>query len=88
MFIFLMFCFSSHMECNGIAVWSDWYPLNSPRFLISTGPISPITVGEKINWDMYTRQGVYLFSNKCKTNEIKYSFSLNFSNGHINFKCD
>lgn len=78
----------SDMECNGIAVWSDWYPLNSPRFLISTGPISPITVGEKINWDMYTRQGVYLFSNKCKTNEIKYSFSLNFSNGHINFKCD
>ncbi|XP_055378509.1 protein arginine N-methyltransferase 7 [Condylostylus longicornis] len=47
-------------ECNGIVCWIDWYIDNKTnKGIISTGPTSPIQVGEYISWDMFTKQGVH-----------------------------
>lgn len=58
----------------------------SPKHTISTGPVTPIEIGQKINWDMYTRQGVYLFPNKVMKN-VNYEFKYDFSEGNITFNC-
>ncbi|KAJ8922336.1 hypothetical protein NQ315_004279 [Exocentrus adspersus] len=76
----------SDMVCNGIALWVDWHLDGSQKSIISTGPTTEVTVGEKINWDMYTRQGVYLMlskTGKC----IDYEFKYDFSEGNITFNC-
>ncbi|CAH0546347.1 unnamed protein product [Brassicogethes aeneus] len=77
-------CFqiSSDLECNGIAIWIDWVHDGS---VISTGPTEPIVVGEKIEWDIHTRQGVCLFPNTLKK-AINYDFKFDFISGNILFK--
>ncbi|XP_072401270.1 protein arginine N-methyltransferase 7 [Diabrotica undecimpunctata] len=81
------FNIKSDLVCNGIALWIDWYLTDSTKSSITTGPISPVVIGEKIDWDMHTRQGVSLFPGKLVT-QIDYSFSINFKEGNIIFKCN
>lgn len=53
---------SSH--CNGIALWVDWRLVDSdsPNYTVSTGPRSPVQIGNFIEWDFHTRQGVHLLT--------------------------
>ncbi|CAG9856165.1 unnamed protein product [Phyllotreta striolata] len=77
------FTIQSNLNCNGVALWTDWYLTDSNRLTITTGPVSPIKIGQKIDWDMYTRQGVYLFAEKSSSNEINYSFNLDLDKGNV-----
>ncbi|KAB7497129.1 Protein arginine N-methyltransferase 7, partial [Armadillidium nasatum] len=43
---------------NGMALWCDWH---FPEEVLSTGTTRPVSLGEQVQWDMNTRQGVYLF---------------------------
>ena len=51
--------FKTSGMCNGVAVWMDWQ-IDEVR-TVTTGPVAPVIPGQKIEWDMYTRQGVHLF---------------------------
>lgn len=75
-----------NQPCNGLALWVDWHLDDSPKGTVSTGPTEPIVVGKKIQWDMYTRQGVCLFPNKA-VQSLQYKFSFDFKDGNISFKC-
>ncbi|XP_066254433.1 protein arginine N-methyltransferase 7 [Euwallacea similis] len=70
--------------CNGIALWVNWNLDDTAKGTISTGPTQPIVVGQKVHWDIYTRQGVCLFSAK-QVKVLQFYFSFNFKEGNINF---
>lgn len=81
----LFFAFRN-LDCNGIALWVEWYLDNSPSNIINTGPLQTIEIGQKVQWDMYTRQGVILFPNKLM-NSVEYRFEMNIPKGTITFEC-
>ncbi|KAJ8943825.1 hypothetical protein NQ318_020897 [Aromia moschata] len=78
------FFLHGNLDCNGIALWVEWHLDGTPKNIISTGPVSAVEVGQKINWDMYTRQGVWLFPSKAVKN-IDYTFKFDFNEGSISF---
>jgi hypothetical protein len=84
---FILFKLStcSHGECNGIALWIEWLHEEGSQSVISSGPVSPPQVGQLIDWDVHTRQGVCLFSNRI-TSQINYVFKFDFNEGNITFK--
>lgn len=49
--------------CNGIAVWTDWHldDKATARSIVTSGPTSAtVTVGDIVDWDIHSRQGVHL----------------------------
>ncbi|XP_056630627.1 protein arginine N-methyltransferase 7 [Diorhabda sublineata] len=80
------FDLEGNLNCNGIALWTDWYFTDSPRHIITTGPVSPVKIGEKIDWYKHVRQGVCMFPS-TNSEQIKYSLNINLVNGSIGFKC-
>lgn len=64
----------------------EWYLDGSPTNVINTGPLQPFEIGEKVTWDMYTRQGVVLFPNKS-VNVVEYKFVLDIPKSEISFEC-
>ncbi|XP_065213490.1 protein arginine N-methyltransferase 7 [Planococcus citri] len=51
--------FETDATCNGVVLWVKW--ILSDDVSISTGPVQDVTVGEKVVWDMYSKQGIYFF---------------------------
>ena len=45
--------------CNGVALWVDW--VLDDEISVSGGPVAPVVVGENINWDINSKQGVFFF---------------------------
>ncbi|TRY61040.1 hypothetical protein TCAL_05739 [Tigriopus californicus] len=43
-------------DCNGMALWMEWHL--DDETTISNGPKEPVEVGDKVNWDMHSHQGV------------------------------
>lgn len=35
---------------------------DSPKSIVSSGPVEPIETGQYVKWDMFVRQGVHLMS--------------------------
>ncbi|XP_034477590.1 protein arginine N-methyltransferase 7 isoform X1 [Drosophila innubila] len=60
-------------ECNGIALWVDWQltAKNSPKSVVSTGPVEPVVPGQFVKWDMFVRQGVHFTNQKMSTKDAK-----------------
>ncbi|KAL3284416.1 hypothetical protein HHI36_018576 [Cryptolaemus montrouzieri] len=53
------FKLESNHPCNGIALWIEWEHLETgSNNIITTGPTVPPILGEKIAWDMNSRQGL------------------------------
>ncbi|CAG9561428.1 unnamed protein product [Danaus chrysippus] len=50
---------------NGFAIWSVWRVGGKP---ISSGPIDWPNVGQRVEWDMHTRQAVKIFKKTCSIN--------------------
>ncbi|XP_018319217.1 protein arginine N-methyltransferase 7 [Agrilus planipennis] len=73
-------------NCNGVAVWVDWFLDDSEKNIISTGPTIAPVVGKKITWDMHTRQGVCLLTDNEVRNSLNYSFIFDVIQGQINLK--
>lgn len=65
-------------------MWIDWRLDDNKNGILTTGPINPIKIGNKIQWDMYTRQGVVLFEGR--KNKINYKFEIDYNEGNINFQ--
>ncbi|EEZ99615.1 protein arginine N-methyltransferase 7 isoform X2 [Tribolium castaneum] len=76
---------SRHGSCNGIALWIEWLHEEGAKSVISSGPVIPPQVGQQIEWDVHTRQGVCLFADRA-TSHISYRFKFDFNEGNITFK--
>lgn len=62
----------------------DWiFESESKEVVIGTGPIIEPEIGDNIQWDFHTRQGVSLFQEKEGT--VHYSFRFVSDGGEINF---
>ncbi|CAH1124850.1 unnamed protein product [Ceutorhynchus assimilis] len=75
-----------NLPCNGLALWVEWSLDDTPKGTVTTGPTESIEIGKKIQWDMYTRQGVCLFTSKL-AQTLQYHFTFDFKDGNITFKC-
>lgn len=84
--LLIFFFFFNYREgtCNGIALWVD-YSLDS-EVEVSTGPTKEVIPGEQIEWDLHTRQGVFLLKDVKSLNKNDVLlWSLKFSDGAMSF---
>ena len=58
--------------CNGVALWVDW-ELNA-EISVSGGPIAPVVLGENIQWDINSKQGVYFLPTPVDVADSKTEF--------------
>ncbi|KAK3086794.1 hypothetical protein FSP39_023581 [Pinctada imbricata] len=81
-------------KCNGVALWAE-YDFGDEHF-ITTGPTTLPRLGEKIEWDFYSKQGVYLLKKDilCCDSTLDAAASLKIyvsflkETGDFNFKFD
>ncbi|KAH8298510.1 hypothetical protein KR044_008953 [Drosophila immigrans] len=67
--------------CNGIALWVDWQLAanDSPKSVVTTGPIEPVVPGQFIKWDMFVRQGVHFINQTEATTKESAKNRLDWS---------
>ena len=54
-------CIESVMgDANGMAFWMVWN-LDGVNSVTSGGPVSKVKVGENVDWDVHSKQGVMFF---------------------------
>ena len=65
--------------CNGVAIWMHWQL--SQDVFVSDGPTAPIVIGENIQWDLYSKQGVYFFKSPVGVadNKKKLHYQVNLT---------
>ena len=85
----LFFFYFRNATCNGIALWVKWILYDD--ITINTGPVEEVVVGEKVIWDMYSKQGVYFFKNIeniTLKNRLLYNIKFHVENAmfEYNFK--
>nr|XP_022342003.1 protein arginine N-methyltransferase 7-like [Crassostrea virginica] len=79
---------SLNEKCNGIVLWTEYQ--FTDQLKVSLGPREKVVVGEKVNWDFYSKQGIHLLTNKG-TDTVEHlktiSVSLKFIpiNGDFDF---
>ena len=49
-------CIESTGGVNGMAFWMVWN-LDGVNSVSSGGPVSPVVVGENVDWDVHSKQG-------------------------------
>lgn len=81
-----MFFLCRGVKCNGIVLWAEYQ--FTDQLTLSLGPRKKVTIGEKVEWDFYSKQGVHLLMNKgksCIENLQTISVSLIFVPGSGDF---
>lgn len=63
----------------------EWLLEEEPEIVVSSGPVVETKIGEFIEWDIHSRQGVYLFADQNADNII-YDFQMDISKGYIRFQ--
>lgn len=51
-------------KCNGVVLWAEYQ--FTDQLKVSLGPREKVIVGEKVEWDFYSKQGIHLLTNKGK----------------------
>lgn len=51
-------------KCNGVVLWAEYQ--FKDQLKVSLGPREKVIVGEKVEWDFYSKQGIHLLTNKGK----------------------
>jgi len=73
--------------CNGVALWVDWV-LND-EVSVSGGPSAPVIVGENVQWDINSKQGVYFFPTPVDVvddrKELHYQVHMTHSTYELKF---
>lgn len=76
-------------RCDGIALWME-YDLTESNSL-SFGPTQRICPGQYVEWDMFERQGVHLFTTQSVVKEndcINYDAEFDPDEAEVNFNFD
>nr|XP_034337703.1 protein arginine N-methyltransferase 7 [Crassostrea gigas] len=55
---------SINEKCNGVVLWAEYQ--FTDQLKVSLGPREKVIVGEKVEWDFYSQQGINLLTNKGK----------------------
>jgi len=73
-------------SCNGVALWVDW--LLDEETSVSGGPTAPVVVGEDIQWDVHSKQGVYFFQTPVDVADSKRAlhYQVNVTPGTYELK--
>jgi len=69
---------------NGVALWMEW--CLDEDIVVSSGPLFDVTPGEKVKWDMDSKQGVHLIKNPKNCSNLKYQIEFLPSEGDFCFK--
>lgn len=73
-------------QSNGVALWIDWVLDREAQNLISTGPTSDVQIGQQVDWDLHSRQGVYLFPDSIPQGQnLTFTTVFHPSSGNITF---
>ncbi|KAG7162057.1 arginine N-methyltransferase 7-like [Homarus americanus] len=75
---------------NGMALWADWHMTDEPGDALTTGPVEPVALDQYVSWDVYSRQGVYLFKepvtvDKMQPHTLHYSVTFQPCDGTMVF---
>ncbi|KAK8730718.1 hypothetical protein OTU49_007885 [Cherax quadricarinatus] len=63
---------------NGMALWADWHMTDQLEDILTTGPVQPVILDQYISWDVYSRQGVYLFREPVTVDKVQ-PYRLHYS---------
>lgn len=69
----------------------DWIFDDSSDIVISSGPTEPVTTGEYVKWDIYSKQGVYFIHPACsitRHNCLKYEINFFPNPGTFDYNFD
>lgn len=78
--------FNIEGTCHGVALWLDIHFDESNT--VSCGPQSPVQVGKRVVWDMYTRQGVYFMDKSTQvTSDHHLQYTFTFKPKSMEFSC-
>jgi len=69
---------------NGVALWMEWSL--DEETVVSGGPLEEVVVGQKVLWDMDSKQGVHLVKNPSICSKLRYSIDFVPSEGDLSFK--
>ncbi|XP_034251100.1 protein arginine N-methyltransferase 7-like [Thrips palmi] len=73
-------------QCNGVALWVDWVLDEEAQNVISTGPTEEVQIGHQVNWNLHSRQGVYLFPEAiAQVPNLTFTTVFNPTSGVISF---
>lgn len=82
---FQIFC-SREGICHGVTLWLDIHFDESNT--VSCGPQLPVQVGEQVEWDMYSRQGVFFMDQYMQiTSADKLNYLFTFKPKSMEFLC-
>nr|CAG4640705.1 EOG090X02VY [Eulimnadia texana] len=74
-------------NCNGIAIWIDWNLHKDTT--VSTGPVETIVPGKLVEWDIHSKQGVYLLKNPQNVQsgqQLRYEVCFSPESGNFKFE--
>lgn len=63
---------------NGMALWMRWRLDEEGRSIIDTGPREEAKVGELVEWDVHSKQGVHLFGQGRSTSAAAVRAEVRF----------
>ena len=75
-------------DANGMAFWMVWN-LDGVNSVSSGGPVSEVRVGENVDWDVHSKQGVMFFKkpkDKRIVTKIKGSATFKPKEGDVVFQ--
>lgn len=69
-----------------MALWVDWVLDEDAQIVISTGPTAEVQIGQQVDWDLHSRQGVYLFPDTIPhVPNLKFTAVFYPTSGNITF---
>jgi len=74
----------SSTPVNGVALWMEW-SLDEDT-VVSGGPVKKVLVGQKVDWDMDSKQGVHLVKNPVSCSRMQYKIDFIPNEGDLSFK--
>lgn len=66
----------------------DWILSEDGSTNISSGPVRDVICGQKVVWDMFSKQGVYFFKNATQvspTDNLSYSIKFHAKEGSFEY---
>ena len=71
---------------NGVALWMEWSLDEGGDNVLSGGPVTKPIVGNKVDWDMDSKQGVSFFQKYKNCTKLQYHVEFVPSEGDFTFK--
>jgi len=74
------------LTLNGVALWMEWSL--DQETVVSGGPSENVVVGQRVVWDMDSKQGVHLVKNPGVCSKLRYQVDFIPREGDLSFRFD